>query len=290
MPILFILILAVAVVFVIITVLTHAVSHSTSYSAGAAAERKVATELATLPQEEYITLNDLMLTTSYGTTQIDHVVLSTHGVYVIETKNYSGIITGNEGSEQWEQNIYGYRYKTGNALRQNKVHIDTIIRHACLGSNVPVYNIVVFSRHAEFNIYHEHGEVVYIDELLSTIQRLRSSEPIFTQEQIGIKANLLIQQNITNPEQRELHNQAVQNNKFERQNKIEHGVCPRCGGQLVLRNGKYSEFYGCSNYPKCDFTVKSLNTDYDEYNDNHRFFNRYHRYHYNSYNRYRPFR
>lgn len=264
MPFFFVIFAAIAVLAVLTFIVLRIPSYA--YRRGYAAENRVAKKLATLPPEEYITLNDLMLPTAYGTTQIDHVVLSTHGVYVIETKNYSGTITGNEKSEQWEQNIYGYRYKTGNALRQNKVHIDTVIHHACLRSNVPVYNIVVFSRHAGVNTYHEHGEVIYINELLPTIQRLRSSESIFTKEQIDIKANLLLQQNITDPEQRKTHNQAVRNNRYERQNKIEHGICPRCGGQLVRRNGKYSEFYGCSNYPKCDFTVKSLRTDYNDLN------------------------
>lgn len=30
--------------------------------------------------------------------------------------------------------------------------------------------------------------------------------------------------------------------------------CPKCGGSLVEKNGKYGKFYGCSNYPKCKFT------------------------------------
>ena len=39
------------------------------------------------------------------------------------------------------------------------------------------------------------------------------------------------------------------------QQKIYDGVCPRCGGKLILRNGKNGEFYGCSNYPRCRFTM-----------------------------------
>ena len=31
-------------------------------------------------------------------------------------------------------------------------------------------------------------------------------------------------------------------------------VCPKCGGEMVLRHGKHGDFYGCSNYPKCKFT------------------------------------
>lgn len=30
--------------------------------------------------------------------------------------------------------------------------------------------------------------------------------------------------------------------------------CPECGGSLILRNGKYGQFYGCENFPKCRFS------------------------------------
>ena len=35
-------------------------------------------------------------------------------------------------------------------------------------------------------------------------------------------------------------------------------TCPICGGDMVLRKGKYGLFYGCSNFPKtgCKYTVK----------------------------------
>lgn len=34
-------------------------------------------------------------------------------------------------------------------------------------------------------------------------------------------------------------------------------LCPRCGNELVKRNGKYGEFFGCSNFPACRFTKKA---------------------------------
>lgn len=49
----------------------------------------------------------------------------------------------------------------------------------------------------------------------------------------------------------------IQESKLQLRNKekIKAGNCPKCGGELVLRKGKYGKFYGCSNYPKCRFTV-----------------------------------
>lgn len=75
------------------------------YNKGAAGERSIARRLATLPKEQYVILNDLLLPTSYGTTQIDHVVVSIYGIFVIETKNYKGIIYGGQDAETWTQNV-----------------------------------------------------------------------------------------------------------------------------------------------------------------------------------------
>lgn len=33
-----------------------------------------------------------------------------------------------------------------------------------------------------------------------------------------------------------------------------HGNCPICGGVLLVREGKYGRFLGCSNYPRCRYT------------------------------------
>ena len=38
--------------------------------------------------------------------------------------------------------------------------------------------------------------------------------------------------------------------------KTDGGVCPKCGGKLIMREGKYGSFIGCSNFPKCRYTQK----------------------------------
>lgn len=77
---------------------------------GIIGESTVATVLSTLPREEYHVLNNIMLKTERGTTQIDHVVISIYGIFVIETKNYKGWILGTDNAEQWIENIYGKKY------------------------------------------------------------------------------------------------------------------------------------------------------------------------------------
>ena len=34
----------------------------------------------------------------------------------------------------------------------------------------------------------------------------------------------------------------------------QQGLCPKCGHELILREGRYGIFWGCSNYPNCNYT------------------------------------
>lgn len=37
---------------------------------------------------------------------------------------------------------------------------------------------------------------------------------------------------------------------------INDKMCPECGGELVLKEGKFGKFYGCSSYPDCTYIKK----------------------------------
>lgn len=68
---------------------------------GKAGEHWASEELRKLPQSEYRLLNDLVLKDSTGLHQIDHVVVSVYGIYVVETKNYTGTIYGDSKYSEW---------------------------------------------------------------------------------------------------------------------------------------------------------------------------------------------
>ena len=62
-----------------------------------------------------------------GSTQIDHIIVSVYGIFVIETKNYKGWIYGSERQRQWTQAFAnGRKYKFQNPLHQNYLHIKTL--------------------------------------------------------------------------------------------------------------------------------------------------------------------
>ena len=79
---------------------------------GKIGEKRVARKLSWL-SDEYITLNDVLLPTRNGTTQIDHIVVSPYAIFIIETKNYKGRIFGHQDSEEWTQSLLGKRRRWG---------------------------------------------------------------------------------------------------------------------------------------------------------------------------------
>src|SRR5262249_8834416 len=76
-------------------------------SKGALGERLVSRSLHRhLDRHEYRLFNDLILPALDGTTQIDHVIVSRYGVFVIETKNMKGWIFGSADQAVWTQVAY----------------------------------------------------------------------------------------------------------------------------------------------------------------------------------------
>lgn len=122
----------------------------------------------------YRVLQNLTLPTHDGTTQIDHVVVSRYGIFVIETKTYDGWIFGGERDAQWTQMIYKRKYRFQNPLRQNYKHTKTLsdltgIPHELFKS------MVLFSGHSTFktdmpeNVMHFKGASYYINDHRSAI-------------------------------------------------------------------------------------------------------------------------
>lgn len=94
-------------------------------SKGAKGERMVANRLKDLNPEHYRAFHDLYLPRpdGSGSTQVDHVVISRFGIFVIETKYLNGWIFGSAGQKMWTQSIYGRSTQFQNPLHQNHLHV-----------------------------------------------------------------------------------------------------------------------------------------------------------------------
>lgn len=79
-----------------------------------------------LPKSKYHKFNNVTLTTENGTTQIDHIIVSQYGIFVIETKYMNGWIFGSEHQKYWTQKLFNKTFKFQNPLHQNYLHIKTL--------------------------------------------------------------------------------------------------------------------------------------------------------------------
>lgn len=129
-------------------------------------------------------LNNITIPYLDGTTQIDHIVLTRHGIFVIETKHYTGWIFGDARSTQWTQVVYQKKSAFQNPVHQNAKHVRAV--RGLLEFLPPewIRSVVVFTGDAEFKtalpkeVLKLHGLVDHInshcgDSVLSleTLQR-----------------------------------------------------------------------------------------------------------------------
>ena len=201
-------------------------------------------ELKKLPKDKYKIINNLFININNTTHQIDHVVVSIYGIFVIETKQYNGYITGSKYDYKWIRHTRGKKYEYTNPIRQNYGHVKSIAELLNIDEG-NLYNLVYIpSKHVKLNIKHD-GELLRPGYLYKTIietteEKLPNYEEIY---------NKLLSYNITDKNAVKAH---ITNIREE--HKSDSNRCPKCGGELVLRQGKYGSFYGCSNYPKCKYT------------------------------------
>ena len=135
---------------------------------GILGELKVRLKLLMLPSDKYKVLNDILLTTKRGTTQIDHIVVSIYGIFVIETKNYKGKIIGTANKLEWIKEIHGNKYYFRNPIIQNKGHIRALANRLKIDEKLMI-PIVVFLGNCRLDIKTK-SQVLYASKLLQTIK------------------------------------------------------------------------------------------------------------------------
>lgn len=125
--------------------------------------------IESLPAPTYHLMNNLTLPIGNGTTQVDHVLVSKFGIFVVETKSYKGWIFADPKSPVWTQVLFKRKYKFQNPIHQNYKHVKSI--QALLDFLPPnfVHPVVVFTGGAEFRTPRPEG-VFTIESLIAYLQ------------------------------------------------------------------------------------------------------------------------
>ncbi len=218
---------------------------------GIIGEKKVALLLTGLKTSNYKVLNNVVLERNGRTSQIDHIVVSDYGIFVIEMKNYKGWILGNEHSEYWTQILFHRKEKLYNPIRQNRSHIAALKHFLSEFPNVKYVSVIVFSSAVTLKVKTE-TTVTYPFKLLGFIKS--HSEVNLSQHEKEMIFDKISLFNASRTYDRKQHIKTIKEAIKNREGSIQQSKCPRCGYKLVERQGSYGKFMGCSNYPKCRFT------------------------------------
>ncbi len=95
-------------------------------------EKKTALQMwFTLSSKEYHKFHSVIVPNRDGTAQIDHLIISRFGIFIVETKNMKGWIFGSPGDPKWTQMINGEKFHFQNPLRQTyrqKLALSTFLK------------------------------------------------------------------------------------------------------------------------------------------------------------------
>ena len=118
---------------------------------------------------DYHLLNHVTLRLKEGTTQIDHILVSRFGVFVIETKDYRGWIFGNRDDRYWTQVHYRAKFRFQNPLRQNYLHTRAVQELLEFLPASAIRSVVIFTGDAEFKtplpegVFSLEGFQIYVE-------------------------------------------------------------------------------------------------------------------------------
>jgi restriction system protein len=201
-----------------------------------------------LDSQVYRSINNVTIPTVNGSTQIDHVIVSRYGIFVVETKNIKGWIYGDEKQAQWTQVLYGKKYRFQNPLLQNYRHTKALAEFLGIDHS-NIHSVVMFWSECEFktpmppNVL-DRGYSAHIKS---------KTEVLFTDEEVGqlceaIKTGMLPKGWGTRREHLK---------SLKERYSSETG-CPKCGAELVRRTARKGanagrQFYGCSGFPSCRY-------------------------------------
>jgi len=205
---------------------------------GEEGERLVASILDSDKSFHRLINNLVLLGDNQVSHQIDHILIRNNGIFVIETKNYFGNITGGEDDSYWKKSFpYKGRMKVEtfhNPLKQNQSHIRMIKR--IIGRDYPIYCFIVLVKNNGDGL--DLFNVCGPEDILKRINLITIDDPLSESTIESVYNTLLYSEADVNDE---MHLANIKKTIKERRDyqkeirkAIETKICPECGNKLVI--------------------------------------------------------
>ena len=220
------------------------------------------------------------------TSEIDVVYICKKGILVIESKNYSGWIFGNEDDSKWTATLpNGQKNHFYNPIYQNKAHIKWLgnyIQGIC--EIIRMYSIIAFSERCTLKNITIHSPQVFVlnrDRIKYAIREIWNNDdcleetdvekiyeklaPLTNVDEAKKQAHVESIKSVYGPKWQansEISMPAMESMVFKalgiKMPKSSLKTCPKCGSPLVLRTAKKGtnagkQFWGCSGFPNCRY-------------------------------------
>lgn len=203
------------------------------------------------------------------TSEVDVIFITQKGIFVIESKNYSGWIFGDEKNQKWTAMLPNrQKNQFYNPILQNKTHVKWMRNY--VGEDVPLFSIIVFSDRCELKkvtVESPDVKVIKRERTYATVRDIWDQSPdVLPEKKINELYDYLARLTNVDEAVKAAHIDNI-NQKYKHEEKKQEPhvqteqqglICPRCGSALVLRTAKKgaiagNQFYGCSNFPKCRY-------------------------------------
>lgn len=212
------------------------------------------------------------------TTEIDVLLIHETGLYVFESKNYSGWIFGSEKNKNWTQCLKGGRTSNKiqfyNPIKQNERHIKRLKELLSGKFTCPIYSFIVFSERCELKkieLSSDLHKVIKRNELRRYVP-VNSPEKPLSSDEINDIFELLYPYSQASEEVRKQHIADVDLISSKTAKREERkSCCPKCGSEMSLlseenKNGILKQHWKCLNFKECGhcmYVTKNADTNND---------------------------
>ncbi len=265
---------------------THKSFWSMQFDKGSQGEYLIWDSLQQLPGYKKFLLNCYLPKRNGESTEVDLILLHESGIYVFESKNYSGWIFGTETQQYWTQSLPGrygqaHKVKFFNPILQNQAHLKWLGEYLGIDSHF-FYSCIVFGDECtlkDITLTSGRHYVTNRSNLFAAISsHIQLSITKLSPEQIDSLYAKLFPLTQVDAEQRAQHIKEVKEIQHKQEvaaqapvasaQGSQDGICPLCGGRLVLRTATRganagNKFWGCSNFPKCRY-IKTISSSHEE--------------------------
>ena len=198
----------------------------------------------------YHHFKNIILPTSRGTSEIDHLIVSPFGLFVIENKDRSGWIFAEESARHWTAVHFKRRYQFQNPLHQNFGHVKALEELLSIDAS-KIHSAVVFRGRFEFKT--PIPKNVFLHSCASWVGG--KTQVVLDVAEVN-RVLAVLESRATSGFFATVGHVASVKSKYRSTT-----VCPKCGGALVQRIAKKgpmpgSRFLGCANYPACKYVLK----------------------------------